>query len=258
LIITEIGLSALSKGDTLADWNNKRIDNIVRKSFGRVLTSAAWTGSAGTAADGILELYDDLESIIKLPNIRADNILTREDVVDLEAYIASKHSFDIECWNAMSNTAALHLSFLEQRPGESLVGKIQGAEVTLFESLGTPTDGVGNYMTATKILKHHMVNEDVDRFIPFSFLVGGSAVLDSGIEFTVDGDFRGSLYNFATALTMKHSSWFPTNIYIPKGSEFDIAGIDTAPAEVKVGLKIFELTDSPMAAEVEASKPEGV
>jgi hypothetical protein len=259
LIITEIGLSALSLGDTLREWNNKRLDSIQRKAFGRVLTSAGWVGSAGSAADGKLEMFEDLNSIIKLPNIAADSVLNRDLIVALEGYIPSKHLFDIECIDAMSNTAALMMSFLEQRPGESLVGKIQGGEVTLYETLTQMALNEGNGMEATKELGHHMVDENNDRFISYCTLLGGSAALDSGIEFTVDGDFRGSLYNFSTTRALRHNSWFPANIYVPAGSTFDIACIDAFPgATLDVGLKILKLTDSQMAAAVEAAKPEGV
>lgn len=259
LIITEL-IGAAALGDIIGDWTLKRLDNIQRKTFGRVLTSAGWAGTAGAAADGILELFEDLNSIIKLPNIAADSILNRDRIIGLEGYIPSKHKFEIECIDAMSNTGVLHLSFLEQRAGESLVGKIQGAETTLFESLpATVALGDGQLMESTKELGYHMVDENFDRFVSFVSFVGGTAVLDSGIEFTVDGDFRGSLYNcIGTALTIQHNSWFPANIYIPKGATFDIACIDAIPAASKIGLKILRLTDSPMAASIEAAKPEEV
>jgi hypothetical protein len=258
LIITEVALTALTSGQTMDTWNNKRIDALCKKSFGRVLTSAGWVGSAGAAADGGLEIFEDLNSIYKMWNIAADSVLNRDLIVDLEGYIPSKHEFLLECIDDMSNTAGLHLSFLEQRPGESLVGKIQGAEVTLFENISSAALNEGNLMDSTKELGYHRVDENNDRFLTYCTLVGGSAAWDSGIEFTVDGDFRGSLYNFTTTKALRHNSWFPANIYIPKGSDFDIACIDAFPAANSIGLKIMKLTDSAMAADVEAAKPEGV
>jgi hypothetical protein len=258
LIITEL-VSALTLGQTLREWNNKRLDAIQRKSFGRILTSFGWVGTAGAAADGALEIFEDLNSIMKLYNYAADSIITRDRIIGLEGYIPSKHNLDIECIDAMSNTAYIHMSFLEQRPGESLVGKIQGSETTLFESIGQPSLGDGSLMEATKELGYHKVDENNDRFVSFVTLVDSSAVGDTGIEFTVDGDFRGSLYNNPAATkVIGHNSWLPANIYIPKGSTFDVACIDAAAADVSLGLKILKLTDSPMAAQIESAKPDEV
>lgn len=258
MIITE-AVSAASLGDTMEDWGNKILDTLGRKNFGRILTSFGWAGTAGAAADGGLEIFEDLNSLYKSYNIRADSTINRDDLVNLEAYIPSKHKFQIECIDAMSNTAVLSMSFLEQRPGESLVGKIQGAETTLFENLGTMTLNEGLGMEKTKELGYHMVDENNDRFLSWCTLLGSSALLDSAINFTVDGDFRGSLINcVSTTKALKNNSWLPANIYIPKGSTFDINCVDAFAADALIGLKILKLTDSNIAAQVEAAKPEEV
>lgn len=255
MIITEL-VSALALKEQLRDWNNKRLDNLQTKSFGRVLTSLGWVGTAGAGADGALEIFEDLNSLLKIYNYAADSIITRDRLIGLESYIPAGHTFNIECIDAMSNTAYIHMSFIEQRPGESLVGKIQGAEVTLIESIGTPSLNDGSLMEASKELGYHKVDENFDRYLSLCTLVDSSAVGDTGIEFTVDGDFRGSLYNNpAASKIIGHNSWLPANIYIPKGSIFDIACIDAAAADVTVGLKILKLTQNPQAANIEASKP---
>jgi hypothetical protein len=258
MIITEL-LTQASLGDEMRDQNNQRLDALQKKSFGRVLTSLGWAGDSGAAADGELEFFEDLVSLYRAPNIAADSVLNRDLIVGLEAYIPSRHAFNFECVDAMADAGVIHMSFLEQRPGESLVGKIQGAETTLFEPISAMTLNQGLGMEETKTLSYHKIDEENDRFLSFVTLLGSTAINDSGICFTVDGDFRGSLYNVVSVTkALRHNSWMPANIYIPKGSEFDFYCHDAFAAAARIGLKILTLTESRMAAQVEAAKPEEV
>jgi hypothetical protein len=260
MIITEL-VSALSDGDLIVDWGNKRLDTLQRKTYGRILTSFGWVGTAGAAGDGGLELFSELNSIYKSWNPAADSIINRDRIVGLDSYVPSKQKFEIECIDDMSNTAVLHASFMEQRRGESLVGKIMGKETLLFENLGTMSLGVARGIESSKELSLHEVNESNDRFITEIGLLGGSALLDSGIEILVDGDFRGSLYNtVSTTKALQRNSLVPANIYIPKGSSLDIACIDAFPADCWLAMKICDLTETSQlkAAAVEAAKPDAI
>ena len=260
MIISEL-ITALSVGDVIGGANNpnKRLDTLWRKSYGRILTGALMAGTAGAGGDGGLEFFEDTESLGKLWNINANSTYSADQMQGYESYIPPTHKFSVECFNAMSNTAYLLMVFHEQRAGESLIGKVKGAETTLFENLGQMALNEGLGMEKTKELAYHMVDEEYDRWISQICLLGGSAIADSAIELTVSGDFRGSLHNnISTTVATKRDYWLPANIYIPAGDPFDVSCIDAFPADCYLGLRMCKLIPTRNADAIEASKPDTV
>ena len=257
MIICE-NLGTLSLGDQIADIDNQYLNLIAKRKYGRILAAAGFVGSGGAVDDSRIQLTQNLKNLIKLPNPTIDSIITQDVIQGLEGYIPSTAKLEIEAIDAFSNDCYAVLSFLEQRAGESLVGKIQGNEQLLFETLGSFAENK-NHIEETTELGNIEIDENNDRFIPWMCLVGGSAVWDSGLKVTVSGDFRGTLRNTALITeTYKRNTWLPANIYIPKGEPLGLTGIDAAPAACSIGIKILSLTPSRNAASIESAKPEGV